>query len=1322
MTRVTRSDISLDMEFWVEELSPAQLAYYEKITSEHNAVKNALKSAVNANDGKELFNGQVFQAYSFKGKVLQELKEATLPKKPPKPAEPPAASSGGGGGSGTPSSGPGRPRGRPRVASNIAYLESSDEGDDDVPLAKRLALSAGKKAVAAAAATSPSPGPKAGKKGSASGGSTGKSSPQLKGGKHGSKLKDSGKDTIDPPPKNYRPAEVNSVGGLVVGSNDDAKDGKDSNNKDGKDTKMQGKTYPSLVVLAKPFLKIKDMAATRSKLDSKVKLVLMLTPNKFCEWLLQEGLLRAQQHCINHRSNELKLGVYSDVTKFPYTGGYVWISECCPYRFVSVFNNSIFEGAQHPPTFLLKLIYHWACQTSIQNVVQWVKVDSVYIKGIYTWLRAICTLAVHQKCKKLGGPGKFVEVGVISLGTTSQDGAQRQVKVEVLGVYDYSDKSIRLRAVEPITDGDRNYKKRFQAILEPLSRWVHKDSTICIDLTVDKITLFSMGFKNIVQAAATDNTAKHNNSAVMEYLRRIVPRMFQNTLSLLSRQMIQQFLDELVWRESFGTYALQAFNNIIIHIAEQTRVTTNETITQRLYQVATNPFKDWSILPATYKETPANAAPKRLKKPINDADYTNPGKETVTKVPKKEKDREREKDILPAGTKRRGVNTPPPAAPAAPVHKGPGRPPGSVNKNSNKAQNQSKAYPSTAAAAATAAATATASAAVRGPVKKIKEKEEKVPVVIKKEEDELRGLEELYYGISDGTEENYEHFPYTSPRANPADITRSVECPICLGNESSFDSNEKLQTHLVSHISPEGKQHQFQCLFCLEKHPTESVLAKHNQIMHPTETKTDGSPSYYCLICQQRYNSLHLLTAHLQKVHSTLELPYWCHTCGYRSSSHRDLVRHFYDDHKNQNFLQCPYCLDIFYFSHRGNINQLRIEHYFLHLDEHVNKRDPSLRCSKCSLSFIEKGDLKQHIVQHHVSMTKTNKPVRLLLNNSLLIPRPKVRTHHREQPPFSTYKRPAFFAFLEGRTCAECNADFASEETHYTGWLHCVKCNYQTCCERAQFRHGVHCNGNFVDAMEVNMPQEMHCICGFATSNGNKMAQHLAGCGLSTCYSSLEAANENAVKRNMLDMLGLVRRDGETSGEGADMDDNNDMLPPSGEEQQVDQEHPRVGQSLSEDGQPHEGAVSAGVGLVEPSNQTDLQQDYMESDSVPDLSPQALPESQTGPIQFGELEAAPVMLVQGGPSDYAQQTVQQQQQQQQQQQAPPQTTYGLGAYGQSGISTDIDMPLIGELSDPNPPPTPQFLGEVHTPMFDAVAAAEQQHYHAQQQQQHHPQ
>jgi ribosomal protein S28E/S33 len=45
---------------------------------------------------------------------------------------------------------------------------------------------------------------------------------------------------------------------------------------------------------------------------------------------------------------------------------------------------------------------------------------------------------------------ELVQVGVISLGTTSQDGNMRQVKVEVLGVMDPENKLIRLRAVEPI--------------------------------------------------------------------------------------------------------------------------------------------------------------------------------------------------------------------------------------------------------------------------------------------------------------------------------------------------------------------------------------------------------------------------------------------------------------------------------------------------------------------------------------------------------------------------------------------------------------------------------------------------------------------------------------------------------------------------------------------------------------------------------------------------------------------------------------------------------------------------------------------------------
>lgn len=275
--------------------------------------------------------------------------------------------------------------------------------------------------------------------------------------------------------------------------------------------------------------------------------------------------------------------MYSDAPKFPYSGGYVWISDCCPARFVSVFNGSLFEGAPHPPSVILKLIYHWSCQTNVQNVVQWVKVENLYVKGLFTWLRAVCTVALHQHMTLLGGSGRKIEVGVISLGTTSQGGHQKQVKVEVLGVLDPVAKIVRLRAVEPLVDGEKNYKKRFAKILEPLSEWVQTDSQICTDLTVDKGTLFSMGYKVVNQTVSSDG--KYTNANIMEYLRTVVPRMFQNTLSLLSRQIIQQFLDELVWREWYGTTPGKTFDNIVSHISEQTRLDGAETLVSRLNKV-----------------------------------------------------------------------------------------------------------------------------------------------------------------------------------------------------------------------------------------------------------------------------------------------------------------------------------------------------------------------------------------------------------------------------------------------------------------------------------------------------------------------------------------------------------------------------------------------------------------------------------------------------------------------------------------------------------------------------------------------------------------
>lgn len=543
VTSPTDPNQTLQLDCYEEELSEFQREFYEKSLKEHQSVKAKLQELVGG--AQNIFAGEIFSAFEILGPVpgIDEFSKpiSSYTKKEPK-------------------------RGRKREREREVETIESDEDEDNIPLSKRKAKDRKKER----------------------------------------KFKQEKAPSITSV-SNVRPTEATSIGGLVVGT-DAAKRKplavvdltKETNDATSDATeisfnKLNGKTFPSLVVVARPSLRVKETFKNdRSTLDAKVKSVLMHQSVKFSEWLIQQGLVRSEQMCQVHSGRNLKLGMYSDAAKFPYSGGYVWISQCCPTRFVSVYNKSIFEGAPYAPTVLLKLIYHWTCQTNVTNVVQWVKVDNLYLKNFYSWLRSVCTLALQSHMGKMGGHNKKIEIGVISLGTTTQDGKQRQVKVEVLGILDFDQKTVRLRAVEPLTDGEQNHKKRFAKILEPLAEWVSRDSTILTDLTVDKNVLHQMGFKNIMQVSPQDQSrANNSNSNIMDYLRRIVPRMFQNTLSLLSRQIIQQFLDELVWREQYGTSPGQAFDNIVQHIAEQTRAEAKEPFTSRLTKVSANPYRQW---------------------------------------------------------------------------------------------------------------------------------------------------------------------------------------------------------------------------------------------------------------------------------------------------------------------------------------------------------------------------------------------------------------------------------------------------------------------------------------------------------------------------------------------------------------------------------------------------------------------------------------------------------------------------------------------------------------------------------------------------------
>lgn len=105
---------------------------------------------------------------------------------------------------------------------------------------------------------------------------------------------------------------------------------------------------------------------------------------------------------------------------------------------------------------------------------------------------------------------------------------------------------------------------------------------------------------------------------------------------------------------------------------------------------------------------------------------------------------------------------------------------------------------------------------------------------------------------------------------------------------------------------------------------------------------------------------------------------------------------------------------------------------------------------------------------------------------------------------------------------------------------MQCVRCPYQTGCQRAMITHAAACPGCMVGQPNAgDLPQEYHCVCGFSANGGNALAAHLVSCGRQSAYESAEVAATNIVHRNMLDMLDLVRRgdDAETEDgeEGAD-------------------------------------------------------------------------------------------------------------------------------------------------------------------------------------------
>lgn len=287
---IAPADMTLKLQCWQEDLSPAQLAAYEQAEKEHNDIKAKLNEMVASTGAENVYLGEIFGAYQVSGAVagLENIsKPVAVVRKENKArqlAEEKRVRAD-------------REREATRKRDNAKLIEviDDDEDDDDeyLPLSKRIvAKNTGPKSVGRPPKEAP-------------------------------KVVTRGKAALPVLPEKSRPSEGTAVGGLTVGDSkrkdvvdltrDDPAPAKlAADSREVTFNKLQGKTFPSLVVVARPTLKIKETNINdRPALDAKVKSVLMHSATKFTEWLIQQGLVRSEQACQIHPKVSLKLGMYS---------------------------------------------------------------------------------------------------------------------------------------------------------------------------------------------------------------------------------------------------------------------------------------------------------------------------------------------------------------------------------------------------------------------------------------------------------------------------------------------------------------------------------------------------------------------------------------------------------------------------------------------------------------------------------------------------------------------------------------------------------------------------------------------------------------------------------------------------------------------------------------------------------------------------------------------------------------------------------------------------------------------------------------------------
>ncbi|PAA63930.1 hypothetical protein BOX15_Mlig033122g1, partial [Macrostomum lignano] len=379
----------------------------------------------------------------------------------------------------------------------------------------------------------------------------------------------------------------------------------------------------------------------------------------------------------------------------------------------------------------------------------------------------------------------------------------------------------------------------------------------------------------------------------------------------------------------------------------------------------------------------------------------------------------------------------------------------------------------------------------------------------------------------------------TPPAAGPF----AYNCCVCSAQMPCSDAAAKhILEHLLSaRIHRANLTAHTRCHRCLRSFQTPARMQRHLSRAHPD--CLDES-ALVCRICELHFDTDSKLADHLAGTHPPRDMPYRCELCAHRSSSHADLIQHFYSFHACSGELLCYFCLKVFRFPNGTGSSPAAqsLSPYYSHLRAHLadSCSDPhgnanSNGCPKCKLHFLSRQSLKQHLDSAHIGKCFTVAEVSPVPSGATAAAASAAvtaaaGTRSLNAAPASRLCGLAQLKFKVKRqeTCLECLQPM-SLPGHYQRQHLCPACRYVTCCVEAFARHERrHRTAASTAAATSAAPAALgdigvgsglsnpafalYCLCGFATVNGDAMAMHAAsGCRLSVGVSSSRSGGSAA-------------------------------------------------------------------------------------------------------------------------------------------------------------------------------------------------------------------